>query len=268
MQQLLAKAQAHERAREYEACYHVASQGLGLDPGNHEFMELQAEAEKILEKNRKVKEFLEKALQQNQAQEYNSALKTVEELLALEPELAEALELRRQATEALERRRRVEQLLAKARAHERAREYEACYQLNTEALRLDPEYPGLKELQEQSRQVLENTRMATKFLDEARGQLREGNFGKTLKLLESLLSLEPGHRQALDMKSLASDGLWRQQQVEDLLARARSYSQAGNYEGCYQVTSEALELQPEHAELEYQVGQHEPRPQHRQRSGG
>src|SRR5205807_6835709 len=49
---LLTAARTHAQAQQYEACYRVSTEGLGLDPGNVELRKLQTSAHEVLEKRR------------------------------------------------------------------------------------------------------------------------------------------------------------------------------------------------------------------------
>ena len=59
----------------------------------------------------------------------------------------------------------------------------------------------------------------------------------------------PGNSQAQELKQQASEALVRRRKVAELLAAARGFHKAQNYESACQVCAEGLALDPAHAEL-------------------
>ncbi len=246
---LQAEAQRCFDAQDYERCLKMTSEALQLEPMNAELSELQQTAQEALQKKEKIQALLKQARERLEKSEHATALKLLEELLALDPAHAEALRLKRSAAETLERRRKVDELLLLARGHEKAEDHEACRDTAAEALKLEPENSELQQLYQRAQQILEKRRKVSSLLAKAREELLRKQFSSALELIKNLLALEPQHTEAIKIQQAASEALERQRKVKELLAAARRYHKAEDYEACHKATSEALELEPEHAEL-------------------
>jgi len=249
MGERLAAARAHAQAGEHEDCYRLATEGLGLDPENLEFKRLQEQSRQALAKRRKVEELLQRAGQQQQSEGPQAVLRTVEELLALEPGNTKASELKQSATEGLRRQQRVRELLAVGRAHLQAKEYEAAHLVATEGLTLDARSQELRKLQAEAQQALAKREKVQQLVEKARGQWQQQNYPAVLHSVEELLKVEPGQKEALELKRQAGEALERGRKVKEMLAVARSHAQAEEYEACYRVSSEGLGLDPRNVEL-------------------
>ena len=247
--ELLAEAQGYYNFGNYEASYQATTEGLRLDPENSELKEIQENAHESIERTSKVKLLLEKARAQQQRQAYPALLQTVQDLLAIEPEQSEALKLQRLASEALKRRSKVVQLLAQARGYFRSQDFEACYRVATTALELEPDHSELKELHSSAYRFLEKVRQRNEFLEKVLQHRQNGDYESALNAVDQLLSLEPGHQEGLQLQQFLSEALKLRRKFEALLSEARRYDQAQDYPACYQVTGQALELEPKHPEI-------------------
>ncbi|PYV41715.1 MAG: hypothetical protein DMG06_16260 [Acidobacteria bacterium] len=226
----------------------MTSEGLGLDAENREFKRLQEQAQQALAKVRQVRELLQKAIQQRQGKDHQAVLRTMEELLVVDPQHVEALEMHRQAAEAVERQGKVEELLAAARAHGRAQEHEACVEVTSEGLILDPGSREFKRLQEQAQEILAKRRKVQELVERARQQWGREEYTHVLQTVEELLRVEPGYGEALKLKRQAREALAKRQRVEELVERARQQGQRQDHEGVLGTVEELLTLEPGHGE--------------------
>ena len=82
--------------------------------------------------------------------------------------------------------------------------------------------------------------MLDNLLEEARTHLQREEYGNALEVSDELLKLEPEHSQALELRKSASEALEQQRRFAGLLAQARGYAKAQDFQACYQVATQAF----------------------------
>lgn len=246
---LLAEAAAREQSQDFAACIPLAVQALELDPGNVVAQGLRERAEATLKRQQRINELTEKSAAHLQRQEYRAAVDATELLLQLDPRHARALEIRHLASEALARQQRLEQLLAAARRHDRGRDFDACLQAVREALELEPEQPELIELKQRAQRGLEIRRQVALLLEDSRRRLQAGDLEGAAGCLKAVAQLDPENSQAQQLRSQIAAAAERRQKIVSLLEKAKNRDAAEDFAACYQLTREALELDPQNPEL-------------------
>lgn len=253
---LFAQSRQQFEKGEWDACLKTLKEILSLHPGNSQAQEMQRECLKRLEERRREQErrlrlnvALDAARKALAEGNFEQCLHAVSNALKVEPGHTEALQLQRSALELQERRQKVERLLSEAHRNYDAQDYETCLKLSAEALELESQHPDLKELHRLALEALERTRKLKSLLKQAREHRRRQEYGATVEVAEKLLALDPHHSEALELKRSASEALERQRKVEELLTAARRHYKTDDYQACYDIATEGLELDLENREL-------------------
>src|SRR5262249_54070731 len=93
LEDCLARAQTALKAKDFEGCHAAAQEGLKLEPGHTALQDLAKQAVAIIERTRRVKQLWEEASRSQQSGDLTSCLRSLDQLLELEPENASAQEL-------------------------------------------------------------------------------------------------------------------------------------------------------------------------------
>jgi len=135
-------------------------------------------------------------------------------------------------------------------------EIEACLTTLAEIFRVQPKNSAALEMQKECQRLLEErgrTQERQLRLESALSLAREafdrGSPAQCLQAASRALQIEPGNVQALELQRLAVEALEQRRRVEELVAAARVYAQAGEYESSHRVASEGLNLDAGNEEL-------------------
>ena len=248
-EELLSEARALNSVGQAEACFRVTTEGLALNTDHVEMKDLHESARRSIERERQVRELLEKAQGLFEEKQYQNALATCDELLALESQQQEGLALRRAVSQALSQQQYFEGLLAKARGYDVAKDYEACYQASTKALELQPHHPELTQLRDKAHRAMERSRQIDVLLERAHRSCKTKSFMDALQAIQEVLSIEPNHSEAHQLQKQISEQIGHHRKVKELVAEARGHLRLGDYEACLNVTNAALELDPDNVQL-------------------
>jgi len=244
--ELLAAARGFHKAQNYESACQVCADALALDPTHAELRLIQQQSQQILERQGQIREWLKQAQEKLQAGDYLAVLGTTDQLLTLEPDLPRALEMQQQAAEALERQLKLEELVAEARGCEMAGDFEECLRVCDHALQISPENPEILSLCERASQTLAKRRRVAELLSRGRQEIERTDFALATETCREAAGLDPASRTAQELLETAEAGHRRQRQVVELFALAQSHQQQRNFQGCLDVASEALALDPGH----------------------
>jgi serine/threonine protein kinase len=180
-----------------------------------ERMQARQRAQKLENNVRQAKEAL-------QAEQYDDAIALFEEALRLDPHHEEALKCKKVAVEQRETSEKVrshleraEKLAAKANFELAKSELEAVLALdprNSAALRMIESV--VKEFAEQER-----VRQVRQFLEDARAQVAEKNYGKALELLDRAREIDPLNLEAEALIRLVRSGEEREERRKLLVKR-------------------------------------------------
>lgn len=244
---LLAEAHNYEESGDLEGCYRAASEGLSLEQSHAELQALRDRSGRILETRRQIQILLERARQQWQAEDFPKVIETVASLLKVDPENAKAADFKQKAEQEMTRRQRLKELLSQARKAEKSRDYEGCLKLAEEGLALDSKHSELQQLQNRSRQMLEQIRRLAQLIEDARREIGARKYAAALKTLESALQLESSNAEAVRLKREATEGWERQKRLETLLADAQRQLKAGQFEACLELAGQGLAMEASHS---------------------
>ncbi|MDA2926146.1 protein kinase [Acidobacteria bacterium AH-259-G07] len=254
--QLLTRSRRQFEKGELEACTETLEEVLRLHPENAEAKQRNLECRRMLDERRREQErrlrvdaalgLAREALDQGN---FERCLRAARTALKISPQHSGALELERSATEAIERRKRAEKLFEAAKRYYEHEDFESSYQATKEALELEPEHSELKALHERAKHALEKRQEVNSLFEKARRHFESGDYKRALSALESLLAIQHSHPEGLKLQRSVLEALQRQEKVEELLKMAQRHYEAEEYEACYQVTEEALNLDSKHTQL-------------------
>ncbi|MFQ5930178.1 MAG: protein kinase [Acidobacteriota bacterium] len=163
-------------------------------------------------------------------------------------------DLKRRLERVAERQSKAQKILelfGTARKQLEDSQLDACRASLEEILKLNPENSEalrMRETLEECRHERETQLQLHTALEVARSALDQEDFERCLKVASTALEIDPTHAEALALKGTALEGL-KLQKVEELLAAARQHERTQDYESCHKSAAEALELDPENAEL-------------------
>jgi len=244
--ELLAAARGFHKAQNYESACQVCAEALALDPGHAEIRLIQQQSQQVLERQSQIREWLNHAQEKLQAGDYLAVLGTTDQLLTLEPDLPRALDMQQQAAEALERQLKLEELVTEARGCEMAGDFEECLRVCDQALQISPENPEVLDLSKRASETLAKQRRIAELLSCGRQEIARREFALATETGREAIGLDPGNVAAQELLQTAEAGHHRQQRVAELLALAQAHQAQRNFQGCLEVTHEALALDPAH----------------------
>ena len=247
--ELLRVARGHEKAQDYESCCRICAEGLKLEPSYGEFEKLLEQAQQALRKKQQVENLLQKARQQAGKQEFEEVLKTVSELLKLEPGHRTALELQTAAAEGMDRSQKIAQRLEEALGYERAGDYQSCSRVSAQGLELEPAHTELRAVQQRAQAALDRIKRVKELAKEARQGLEQEAFSRALKAIEEIESLEPENQEAVALKQLVMKTQECREKITQLRVTAQNRYDAQDFESVHQLATQGLELDPEDAGL-------------------
>ena len=257
---------------EQDACRTSLEAILKLHPGNAEALRMKQTLQEHHhddETQLRLEAALEAARSALDQEDFERSLKMTSSALELGPGHPEALALKSKALEGLNLGN-LEELLVTARQHAVAQDYENCYQIAAEGLKLHPEHPELLELQQSAKRAIDQQRKVATLLEKAHRRLDKEKYSQTLKLVEKVLALEPEHPEALELKRSAQEALTPdrpelkelqeeaaenstaqeeyQTHIAKLLEFAQNEIKRGDLKSALHNLSFLLELEPDHPE--------------------
>lgn len=250
-------AQKHFDRSDFEACVAACQAGLEVRPGHTGLQSLREQAHEALQRPVRVAAMLEEAGRQAAEKNYPAALETIGKIFLLEPGNQEGSRLEQSVKEASARQQKVAELAASAWRCSRAQDYESCLQRTEEAMRLDPEYPGLADLHRQAQQNMKRKQRVSELLVDAKTRLEKRMFEAALEGLNQALSLDPGNPEAMELRQRANSGLEdllrkamaaieRARTAEDFLQQVLRFREQGDFLSAAEVCRKWLASQPDH----------------------
>ncbi|MFH1574228.1 MAG: PEGA domain-containing protein, partial [Acidobacteriota bacterium] len=249
---LLAEAAELEKAGQEENALHRLHGLLELEPDHIGALRLRSSIEERRERRRLAEELFRQAADKLAAEELEAAETLAEQAIESDPAHARARTILQQVRSRLEKRALVlrkreqaEKALEQARSLLAARDFSRAGSLLKDATGLDPELPGLKELEEELRRAEEQNRLETERQRQVHGLLAEAvaaldrqDHGHALALLADLLRLDPDHRRGSELKKEAESRQRaaelaeqrKRERVAQTLQRAHDAAQRGELE--------------------------------------
>jgi eukaryotic-like serine/threonine-protein kinase len=256
LQELFERAQQQLKQGGFEDCLRAVAEILEMAPQNARALDMQRECQRLLEERRvqeerraRLKQALAVASEALEQGNLAQCIQAASRALQIEPGNSQAQELKQQASDTLVRRRRVAELLAAARGFHKSQNYESACQVCAEGLALDPGQTELRQIQQQSQQILTRQKQIREWLVQAQEKLLAGDYLAVLGTTDQLLTLEPDLPRAHELQQQAAEALERQLKLEELVAEARGCEMAGDFEECLRVCDQALQIGPENPEI-------------------
>jgi serine/threonine-protein kinase PpkA len=223
-------------------------EGLRLAPDSAELQRLRA---KILERqgqlrNERIQDLLEQAVSLQQ-QHPDRSLALVEEGLSTVPAHAELLRLEDSLHQRIEQREAIEKLYQEAQELRQGGRLDESLALIRNALELEPENPGLLELQasiEGLKRQIEDQQAVSKLLAQAREKRRLGALDEAMVLVERGLSLEPEFEELKELQLGLQKEIDAEREVARWISEAEAAADKGAAEKGLQLVDRALELDP------------------------
>ncbi len=248
VQHYLGAALKQEKSGDFDGCLQSVSEGLQLDPESSQLAEVQQRVEAAIEKQHAMAQHLEAARGQLGQNQFDEALASVQEALQLDPDDSQALELKQSISQAQQDHRKAEKLTAQAHAFEEQGELQDSHQAATQAVQLGLQDEQLEQLLQRVGAKLEDQRKISSILEQANQEIEQSNFEAALSTIDEALAVDPDNSEALQLKRSTSKS-WRRTKLEALLARGLEHKEAGEYQQWYQLTAEALQLEPDLPEI-------------------
>ena len=145
----------------------------------------------------------------------------------------------------------LQELFERSQQQREQDEFEDCLKTLAEILEMVPQNARALDMQRECQRRLEERRVE----EERRARLKQalalaseallaGNLAQCIQSASRALQIDPGNSQAQELKQQASEALVRRRKVAELLAAARGFHKAQNYESACQVCAEGLALDP------------------------
>ena len=222
IQDLLDRALECEQNHNYEAGLEMAQIGLESDPEHSQLSSLQARLKTALAQQRQqATQLIEEARRLEGEGKYQEALGILDTVPALDPDNPEMAALRQRIEEA-DRRRNLDKLLLQARSRMESGDQTRGRELAQQGLKLDPENQEFKALLGQLEGNLERTPVPdsaeanlAELLEAAKLEFEQGRLEQASRNTEFILTLDPGNRQALEVRQKIASQLSGAAQVTD-----------------------------------------------------
>lgn len=247
--ELFALAQSHQHQHNFQGCLDATNEALALDPAHRGHLDLQRLATDSLERLRQFQQHLETARNCDEAEDYARALEHLDRALDLDGDNTGAVKLKQQIATKLDRRNQLNACLESARQHLRSGSYAECLDSARRALQLDEGNAEARSLHSQATEALARLERENQLLAEARRHLDQQQYEMAIEVADQLLQLNPHHAGAQALKQEAIETEERRQRFEACLVAARNHSKSQDYAACLAAATEALEIEPQHAEL-------------------
>ena len=245
---LLHEAQQQASEGHWEVCRNKAQEGLKLLPNHEALQQVRDQAQRELEKRKRIAELLKNCRSLLQEGQFEGALTIAGQILELESGHAEASELREKAVASLERQRQIRELLQAAQAHQTAQEPELALQKSHEGLQLDSGHVQFLSIQRWASEALERQRRVNALVHDARQLASESNWELCRKKAQEGLKLDPNHQELQQLHGRSQQELEKRKRIADLIKDCRSLLQQKQFEGVLTLADQIIELQPGHPE--------------------
>jgi outer membrane protein assembly factor BamD (BamD/ComL family) len=184
--------------------------------------------------------------QQLEAQDWEGAIESFQDILAIDADHSEADTLLAQAHEALSRAQEVSWLFEQIATSSREQDWRQVVEGATRLLELKPEHREAADLLMQAQEALSRAEMVGALYEQAVISSREGNWDEAIASLMSLLELEPEHEEATVLLAQAQEASSQAEQAASLYERAVRSSRDQDWSAAVTSLTHLLELEPEH----------------------
>ncbi len=236
-----------------EDCLQSVARGLELVPEHQGLLDLQRQTKQQVQQRSKVRDLLEQAGAQLQERSYSSVLKTVQQILDLDPANIEAAELAARAHRTLRQKDQARKKLAQARRFFASGNYPGCLKAVQDGLELDPDSSDLKALQEKAlrrveedKQAAQRLKQVEQHLSRARQHAQSGDFKASLGSARKGLDLQPDHPQLLELQEQARSQLDRRDRLEALLKESGESLEQNDFAAALSRAEQILAEAPDH----------------------